>query len=226
MARLARPARPYVVLVTALLAIRSIPPLDARLTQIGAFAPYPDHPAFAPLHHASVWLLAAALLEAMIALPRSRLGPVLRRATGTAIEPVGVTLLFMVLAEYVAASGIATHLAQAGTRAFGTAAALLGPAFAAAAGLIGSSNTASNGLAMPIQIALAREAGIDHVGVAAVQNTVGSRFCLLAPVRISVGCALAGVVGMERRVYRLVMPLGAIALAVGFGAAAVLLASR
>jgi lactate permease len=127
-----------------------------------------------------------------------------------AIAPVAVTLIFMTFAQYATASGLAQQLAWRGV--VGDLATMSTPFIGALAGALTASNTASNGLAMPLQIALAQGEGLDSQWTAAIQNVSGSTFTLLAPVRISIGCALAGIVGAEARVYRLALPIGIAAL--------------
>jgi lactate permease len=91
-------------------------------------------------------------------------------------------------------------------------AVLATPLLGAIFGFLAGSANAANGLLMPSQAALA---GANHSGVvwvAALQNTAAAALSMLSPVRVAMGCALAGNPGLERAVYARAWHLGAIAV--------------
>ena len=62
---------------------------------------------------------------------------------------------------------------------------------------------------MPSQAALAVENQLSIAWVAALQNTAAAALTMLSPVRVAMGCALAGSPHLERAVYAQAWPLGA-----------------
>jgi len=105
----------------------------------------------------------------------------------------------------------------------GRAAILCSPLLAAVGGFLTASNAGANAMLMPLQAALAQQAGIDVPLLAVLQNSVGSNLTMLSPPRVALGLAmLAGSVG-EAEVYRRGWVLSLPALTVGLGAAALLL---
>jgi lactate permease len=98
------------------------------------------------------------------------------------------------------------------------------PLFAALFGFLTSSSSATNGLLMPSQAALAEEAHLSLPWLAALQNTAAAAATMLSPVRIAVGCALVGTPDLERSVYTRAWSLGVLPLIVLIAAAACLLA--
>jgi len=62
---------------------------------------------------------------------------------------------------------------------------------------------------MPSQAALAVENQLSIAWVAALQNTAAAALTMLSPVRVAMGCALAGSPRLERAVYAQAWPLGA-----------------
>jgi lactate permease len=212
-------AAPYLALTLLLLATRLVAPLAAVLRGAWAIQPYGDLPAFAPLHHASVVLVAVALCYggAMGALRRWR--DILARLWRSARTPVAVTLVFVVMAQLMAAAGIAQRLAEGWSDVAGPLALAATPLFGAAAGFLTGSNVASNGMMLPLQAALAASAGADPTWIAAVQNVAGSDFTLLSPIRVAMATALLGLVRTEREIYRLLAPLAATVILVLLAAA-------
>ena len=65
---------------------------------------------------------------------------------------------------------------------------------------------------MPIQAALGLHANLPEGFLAGVQNTTGSNFTLLSPMRVAMGCALAGAAITERDVYARAWPVGVFVL--------------
>ena len=119
--------------------------------------------------------------------------------------------------------GLADGLATGLRSGLGPLAVLATPLFAAAFGFLTGSSNAANGLLMPAQIALARDAALSLPWLGAIQNTAAAALTMLSPVRVAVGCALVGKPDLERTVYLRGWPLGAVPLAILVGAAALLL---
>ena len=65
---------------------------------------------------------------------------------------------------------------------------------------------------MPIQSALATQAGYSTVWIAALQNTAGSSFTMFSPIRISMGAAMLNMSGNEQQIYKTAMPLAVFVL--------------
>jgi lactate permease len=85
----------------------------------------------------------------------------------------------------------------------------VGPAFPFFSPLIGmlgafmtGSNTNSNVIFAPLQMATARLIGINALVVLGVQTTGGALGSMLAPAKIIVGCSTAGLAGREGEVMR------------------------
>ncbi|MCE5394657.1 MAG: L-lactate permease [Acidithiobacillus sp.] len=93
---------------------------------------------------------------------------------------VAVTLLFVIMTQLLADSGIAAALARSWILTAGSAAVLASPMVAAVAGVLSGSNVASNAMLMPLQTALASHSGLNPDGIAAMQNTAGSNFKMLS----------------------------------------------
>jgi lactate permease len=106
----------------------------------------------------------------------------------------------------------------------------VGPAFPFFSPLIGmlgafmtGSNTNSNVVFAPLQLATARLIGINVLVVLGAQTTGGALGSMLAPAKIIVGCSTAGLAGREGEVLRKTLPYGLlIAAFIGFVAWVVL----
>lgn len=209
-----RVAQPYVWLTIAILVTRIFPPLRRLLHGLWLIQPAPTWPAFSVFYQASFWLLAVAILYGL----KNRLTWTQWKAVGTGVRhagrgPVMVILAFVVMAQWMSRAGIAADLALQWTRFGGSRAVWASPVFSAIAGFLTGSNTASNALVMPLQMALAKSGGVSPGWAAAMQNTAGSNFTMLSPVRVTMGAALLPATDMEDSIYRLAFPLGLMALA-------------
>jgi lactate permease len=106
--------------------------------------------------------------------------------------PVLLMLLYVVLARWLGASGAAASLARALADATGPGLLpYVTPLLGAAGGFFAGTNVASNSILMPIQSALAEKQEFPAAFLPALQNFVGSAFCILAPMRIAATAALA-----------------------------------
>lgn len=196
-----RAATPYVALAAVLLATRLAPPLAGAMTAVAVFRPWPDLPAFALLHH------PASLLAAVAALVLALRGVGFRAPAGRALArarmPVLLMLLYVVLARWLAASGAAAALARALAEATGPELLpFVTPLLGAAGGFFAGTNVASNSILMPIQAALSAKQDFPAAFLPALQNFVGSAFCIVAPMRIAATAALAADGTEEADLYR------------------------
>lgn len=211
---LIRVAQPYVWLTLIILVTRVFPPLRGFLRGLWLIQPSRAWPVFSVFYQVSFWLLAVAIVYGL----KIRLSKTQWKAVGVGVwhagrAPVMVILAFVVMAQWISRAGIAADLAMQWAHFAGPVAIWASPVFSAIAGFLTGSNTASNALVMPLQMALAKSGGLSPGWAAAMQNTAGSNFTLLSPVRIAMGAALLHAPNAENSIYRLALPLGVTALA-------------
>lgn len=217
-----RAAAPFAALTLVLLLTRAVPPLRDVLQGVLVVQPAAGLPAFAPLYHASVMLAAVGVGYGLLQRGGPAWGRVLHELWRAGRAPVAVTFLFVVMAQWMRSAGVAAALASGWADVAGGLAVVATPLFGGAAGFLTASNVAGNGMMMPLQAALAEQAGVALEWVAALQNTAGANLTLLSPMRVSMACAVVGLAGQERLAYRLAWPLGAVALAILCGVALLL----
>jgi lactate permease len=211
-----RAAVPYVVLAAALLGTHLLPVIGPALGGL-AVQPAPWLPAYAA-NHASVVLGVVAL--AQIA-GRGDAWPIVRGALMRVRRPALAMLLFVVLARWLAASGVAAALAQALATAAGPAAPYTAPVLAAAAGFFIGTNVGSNSATMPLVAALSAGTALPPALLPAIQNFVGSACVLLSPAAIALATGIAGERVAPRAIWRLMWPLAPAAVAVAWVAIAI-----
>jgi lactate permease len=204
---------PYAALTIALVLTRTIAPLQAMLKSLWAWQPFVGQPPFPPFYAPGFWLVAVGLLSGLML--RAPMGIVVRKAARAAWRPSVVTLLFVVMAAFYVAAGMAAIIADALSAAIGSAAALATPLFAAIGGFLTGSGAASNAMLMPMQAALAAETRLPLDWVAAVQNSVTANLTMLSPIRVSMGAAILALAGGDGAVYRRAWPLALPPLLVG-----------
>ena len=212
---------PYVALIAVLMATRAITPVNEWLRAALAVKPFADGPTWFPLLHPGSWLLVVGL--ATTVAMRRPAAEALGRAWTRGRKPILTIGCFLAMAQVMATSGLADGLAKGLRSALGPFAVLATPLFAGVFGFLTGSSNASNGLLMPAQIALARDAALSLPWLGAIQNTAAAALTMLSPVRVAVGCALVGKPELERTVYARGWPLGAVPLAILAAAAALLL---
>lgn len=208
-----RVALPYLMLIGVLLSTRLIAPLSQALQSVAILQPFDDLPAFPWAYQAGVMLLLTAIAYGALTLQPRQIGGILRQTWAAGRIAVATTLIFLVMARLMAASGIPAELATAWQSVAGEHALLATPLFAAVAGGLTGSNTASNSLMLPLQAALAGSAGASVIWVSALQNVTGSLFTPFFPGKIAMACAFAGIAGAERQVYRPVILLAPLLVA-------------
>ena len=196
---------PYLAVITLLILTRLIPGAPEQL-RIWRLRPFPEGLSYEPFYNPSFWLVVVGLVVFLGGAggphPRRlvRLGLVFRAMATSLWRPGLVTVLFLVVAQLLAASGIARTLAEQAYAVAGPFAVATSPVFPALIGFLSASNTASNSMLMPVQAALAGHAGVSLPWLAALQNISGAQLCPLSPVRVTMGCALIGDGAPEARV--------------------------
>jgi len=202
-----RVALPYLLLIAVLLSTRLIAPLSQLLQSVAIMRPFDDMPAFPWAYQAGVMLLLTAVAYGALTLKPQQTGGIVKQTWAAGRIAIATTLIFLVMARLMAASGIPAELAAAWQATAGAHALLATPLFAAVAGGLTGSNTASNSLMLPLQAALAGSAGANVLWVSALQNVTGSLFTTFFPGKVAMACAFAGIIGGERHVYRYVVLL-------------------
>ncbi len=211
---LAATAWPYAALTATLVVTRTVPSVRSALHDLLAVQPFADGPILAPFFHPAFWLFVCGLATLITKGRLSALTGVVRDVRLSGAMSVAVTAIFVVLAQLIASGGVATQFAESAKTILGPAVLALVPLFGALSGFLTGSNSASNGMMMPVQAALARASGTDVIWTAALQNIAGSTFTLLSPTRIASGCALLGLIGQESRVYSRVWPFAVVSVVI------------
>ncbi|MFL6713147.1 MAG: L-lactate permease, partial [Sulfurifustis sp.] len=214
---------PYAALIAGLAATRASAPLNKFLSDAFVVRPFIHGASWLPFLHPSTWLFGVAFVAAFTTGRSTLIQDALRRAWSRGKKPVLTIVFFLAMAQVMLSSGIAAALAQGLASTLGPTAVFTVPMFAGLFGFLTSSSSASNGLLMSAQAALAGEAQLSLPWLAAIQNVAAAALTMLSPLRLAMGCALVGRPDLERRVYAYAWPLGAIPLLLLAVAAALLL---
>lgn len=201
----ARKVLPYMVLIGALALTRLVPSVRTTLGAWGRVVPFDDLPAWAPLLHAGSWLIVGGLVTAFARRQGGLVGSEARAAWRTGKHAVLTVFLFAMMAEVLAASGIASAFATAMFEALDDKVILVTPLLSGAFAILTNSGSPSNSLFLPSQVALALQAGLSVPAVAALQNASGACLGFFSPVRMSIAAGLANGHGEERSVYALLL---------------------
>jgi lactate permease len=180
-------------------------------------------PTWFPLLHPSSWLLAVAIVTAVLTGRAQSIPGALRQAWRFGRSPVLAIIAFLSMSQVMFVSGVADGLASAARLALGPAAALTTPLLAGLFGFLTSSSSTANGLLMPAQAALAQSGHLSLFWLAALQNVAAAALTILCPVRLAMGCSLVGDSNLSRRLYGRAWPLGMLPLAILMTAAAALI---
>lgn len=202
----ARRMAPVGLLIGWLVLTRILPPFETLLLETGRMAPFAGAPAWSPLYHAGTWLVIGAVATALADGRAGLLPAEFRAAWKTGRLAVLSILIFSAMAELLAGSGIAAGLAQGMFATLGPASAIVMPAISAIYGALANSANAANGLFMPAQVSLARDAGFNLGAVIALQHAAALSLNMVSPVRMTIVCSLAGTPGRERDAWRLMLP--------------------
>jgi lactate permease len=200
-----RTLAPYAGLTVALLAARG-------WSGAPAWAPFPDLPAV-PMTHVAVilWLVAAALLL--------RLPDGLVRARGALLRarrPALAMLLYVILARWLAGSGVAGSLAEALAAALGPFAPYAVPMLGFAAGMVTGSNVGSNAALMPVQAALGQAAGLPGLLAPGLHNFAGAAGAGMSFAVTAMICGLLADGTRPAQIWRLLLPSMLLVLAIGW----------
>lgn len=205
---------PFVLLIGGLLATRLVPPLADFFERTGQVAPFAGAPRWSPLFHAGTWLVAAAVLTGVLRGHTSAFPSEIRAAWGTGRLAVLTIITFSMMAELLSGSGIAAGLARGLFEALGRWAIVLTPIISAVFGALANSGNAANGLFMASQVSLASEAGLNPAAVVALQHMAALSLNMVSPVRMSIVCGLAGLLGRERDAWHAMLPFALAAMGV------------
>jgi lactate permease len=199
-ARVARLYWPYIALTLVLVASRLVPEIGA-VTKAWTIPTAPGLPDFAPVHHASFWLLLIAL-----AASRGRL-PAWGGLWAQSKRALFATFAFVLFGEMLAQGGFAEALVR-GFEAFaGEAAIAAVPVLGALAGAGTGSALAASAVNLPLTLPLMGEDKLPAIGA---HVAIAAAFTAFSPARVALVAGLARLAPDE--VYRALLPL-ALALA-------------
>jgi lactate permease len=196
---------PYLALTVALLAGRG-------WTAAPAWAPFPDLPAL-PVSHVAVilWLVAGILL-----LRRPGGAAAAHAALARARRPAIAMLLYVVMARWMAGSGIAASLAEAVSDTLGPAAPYAVPVLGLASGIVTGSNVGSTSALMAVQQALGEASGMPPLLAPVLHNFAGSAGAGMSFAVAALVCGLLGDGTKPAQVWRLLAPSFAAVVAIGW----------
>lgn len=215
-----RALAPLAVLVVGLAVLRVPGPVADWASQTAVLAWPSRQWRLALPGHPGTWMLIAA--AATLALsPAARRRPLGWLADiGRAWLPAsGAVAGFLVLASLMSAAGMTGELAAALVASLGEHYAWVIAPVGALGGFITGSNTGSNAMLMPIQLAGAQATDLSREWVAATQNAAGANATLASPGRLVLATRLTGCAGEEARLLRALAP---VLLAGALGSACVL----
>ncbi len=207
--RAARALGPYAAVTAAILAARAIPGAPS-------WQPFADLPGF-PLTHVAVvlWVSAAVMLAA-----RPGGAAKARAALARARRPATAMLLYVVMARWLAGSGVAAALAGAAAGALGPLAPYAVPPLGLLAGMVTGSNVASNAALGPVQQALGQAAGLPPMLSPAIHNFAGSAGAGMSFAVTAMICGLLADGTKPAQAWRLLWPAFAAVVAIGWVAVA------
>jgi len=214
-------AAPFALFAIVIVALRLAPGATPALSALWSIRPWSDLPAFAPLSHASLWLLIVAGAYALAnGLGPKRIGGEIRAALRAAWIPTLVTASYVVLGEAMSETGATATIAAGVNRAAGAAAPYASPIFAGLAGWLTGSNAAAHGMLVELQAAVGEATASDPLAVVSVQNVVASAFTMFSPMRVALVAAALGLAGQESVIVRRLAPFALAVLIVGWAAIA------
>jgi lactate permease len=196
---------PYVALISILVVIRIIPPLNTALGQ-ASMAPFEGLPAWTPMSHAGTWLFLVALSITLLQNRIGHIGEEIKKSWIAGQGAVYATFLFAMMAEILSQSGISSSLANGMRDVFQHYVILFTPILAGSFSMLSNSGNASNGLFMSSQVILAQQGGFSVLAVIALQHSSAACLSLFSPTRIFMAASMGGVPGYEREAYKMVIP--------------------
>lgn len=193
--RVAREYWPYVALTLALVASRMVPEFGT-VTKAWTIPTAPGLPDFAPLHHASFWLLLVAALAS-----RGRLPP-MAALWAQSKRALFATSAFVLFGEMLAQGGFAEALVRGFEAAAGEAAIAVIPILAILGGAGTGSALAASAVNLPLTLPLMGEDKLPAIGA---HVAVAAAFTALSPGRVVL---VAGLARLDTAsVYRALVPL-------------------
>jgi lactate permease len=169
--------------------------------------------AILPFIHPGTAMFFATILCSMAflflkILPKTSISPIIRNTVRSAVPP-SLGIIFTVgLSSLMEYTGMTYLLARGLAELFGASFPLVAPLI----GMLGSfstgSNNNSNVLFAPMQRNTAELVGVDFRTVVAQQTSGGSLGSMIAPAKLSVGCATSGIPRQEGSVLRKTLPIG------------------
>ena len=207
--RALRTLGPYLILTAALLTARG-------WSAAPAWAPFAELPSL-PITHVAVilWLVSGLLL-----LRRPDGPAAARQALARAKRPAIAMLLYVVMARWMAGSGIAASLAEALADALGIAAPFAVPVLGVASGIVTGSNVGSTSALMAVQQALGQAAGMPPMLAPTLHNFAGSAGAGMSFGATAMVCGLLADGTRPAQIWRLLLPSMSAVLAIGWIAVA------
>jgi lactate permease len=197
-----RAAAPYVLLTSALLLTRLVPPLREWL-QSRAVLELPALGLRLPLLYApGFWLLLSALAAAPLLGARAGMLRDSLARTWRQFAPGALAILcFVATAQLMSASGMTAQLGAAAAT-LGAGYVWVAPWLGALGGWLTGSNTGGNAMFAQLQQEAAARAGLPLDWLMGAQNGAGSIATMAAPARTVLAATTAGIAGGESFVLR------------------------
>lgn len=179
--------------------------LDETITRLGVVTPG-EVWRLAPLGHPGALLLYTSLMGWLFYRLNGRWPgrqAALLRRTFQEAYPTSIGIVSMVaLASVMTASGMIGILADGAAAATGRVFPVISPLVGLLGCFVTGSNTNSNILFGAFQVEVGELIGVQPVLLAAAQSAGGSLGSMVAPAKVLVGCATAGLAGREGEVFR------------------------
>lgn len=221
---------PYYILTAITLFVLLIPPVKHFLGQFKVGLSFPEMSTaygytnaavaqfspFAPLTHASVFLLLASLLGFLYFKRHKWIAPdggrkILMRSVDKTVPSAIAVVGFIIMSRIMGGTGQTVVLAQGIAGVFGPGYAFL----AAVVGMLGSfmtsSNMASNILFGEFQMTTANILHINTAAILGAQTAGGAIGNTICPGNIILGTTTAGILGMEGMVLKKILPITVLA---------------
>ena len=215
---------PYYLLVT-LSIISQIGPIKSAASSLGWGLDYPgfvtadgfvvppaaDYAIIRLLNHPAPLIVASVALTMVVLVVRGhwKHGVAWETARLTYTQSIATTVgvgTMVMMAVVMADTGLTGLLAEGVARASGPVFPLVSPFIGVLGSFMTGSNTNSNVLFGILQVETARSLGIGEVTIASVQSIGASVGSSMAPAKVLVGAAIAGLAGREHEIMRTIVP--------------------
>ncbi len=187
-----RACAPYLFLIVALVATRTIPAIQFALSNFWNVDILASGYSYPLIYMPGTFVLAAVLMAVLVnRVSRQVVGDVTQQ-TVKQFTPAGLTILFFILlSQIMIVSGMVTKIAEFGTY-LGSVYVLFVPVLGALGGWLTGSNSGGNAMFMPMQVEIANNIGISDQLVAGAQNAAASYGTMGSPARIALASATLG----------------------------------